>query len=138
MTRFSDRILLQGMQFFAYHGLLQSEQELGQPFAVDVEMTLDLERAGREDNLEQTVDYSQVFADVRDLVTTTRYGLIERLAHAVAEMLLTRYALAEVLVRVHKPHAPLPGRFQDVVVEIRRRPEDFRRGREMPQQGGQA
>jgi dihydroneopterin aldolase len=120
----ADRIILRGMQFFAYHGMNPEEKKQGQSFIVDVEMTLDVERAGREDAIAHTVDYAKVYADVRDLVTGARYGLIERLAYVVATQLLRRYPLDEVLVRVHKPEAPLPGAFADVVVEMRRRAVD--------------
>ncbi|HZK19007.1 MAG TPA: dihydroneopterin aldolase, partial [Clostridia bacterium] len=52
-----DRIFLQGLQFFGYHGVLPEERELGQRFTVDLEMAMDLAEAGRTDNLDDTVNY---------------------------------------------------------------------------------
>jgi dihydroneopterin aldolase len=118
--RMSDRIVLNGMQFYGYHGVMPEEQELGQPFIVDVEMYCDLREAGEKDDLTKTVDYSQVFELVKGIVTGEPYLLIEALAERIAGSVLAEFPVPEVLVRVKKPHAPLKGIFSDVSVEIRR------------------
>jgi dihydroneopterin aldolase len=117
----SDRIVLKGMQFHGYHGVMPEERELGQLFIVDVEMCCDLREAGETDDLTKTVDYSQVFELVKGIVTTGEpYLLIEALAERIAGSVLAEFPVPEVLVRVKKPHAPLKGIFSDVTVEIRR------------------
>ena len=115
-----DRIILNGMQFYGYHGVMPEEQELGQPFIVDLEMFCDLQEAGERDDLSRTVDYSRVFALVERIVTAERFQLIEALAERIAAKVLSGFPLNEVVVRVKKPHAPLKGIFTDVVVEIMR------------------
>ncbi len=42
----SDKIILEGMVFFGYHGTLPEENTLGQRFVVDVTLHLDLRPAG--------------------------------------------------------------------------------------------
>ena len=114
----ADRIVLQGLEFHGYHGVFEEEAKMGARFVVDVELSVDLPQA---DDLRQTVDYSQVYALVREEVTEKRYKLIEVLAARLARVLLEREPLvSSVLVRVHKPHAPLPGVIRDVFVEVRR------------------
>jgi dihydroneopterin aldolase len=120
MNKNSDRIILNGMQFYGYHGVMAEEQELGQPFIVDLEMYCDLKDAGEKDDLTRTVDYSRVFEQVQRIVTGERFQLIEALAERIAAEVLAEYPLDELVVRVKKPHAPLRGIFTDVVVEIRR------------------
>ena len=44
----SDRIIVEGMQFYGYHGSSPEERSLGQPFQVDLEAELDLLDAGSE------------------------------------------------------------------------------------------
>jgi len=75
-----------------------------------------------QDSLKATVDYGRVYDVVRRAVTTERrYRLIEALASRIAEALLAaEERVAQVTVRVHKPHAPLPGVVRDVAVEVRR------------------
>jgi len=126
--RGDDRIVLSGMEFFGYHGVHEEEGKLGARFLVDVELTLALSGT---DSIKHTVDYGRVYALVGSAVTGPRYRLIEALAHHIATLLLTEEALVDaVRVRVHKPHAPLPGVFRDVYVEV------FRSRREPRGAGG--
>ncbi len=115
-----DRISLLGLEFFGRHGVLDEEHALGARFIVDIEMWLDLQET--PDSLEATVDYSRIYTAVADEVTNSRCRLIEVLARRIADRVLSMYAsLERVCVRVHKPHAPIPGVFRDVFAEIWRR-----------------
>lgn len=105
-----DRICLNEMVFYGYHGVLPEEQALGQRFVVDVEMRLDLRPAGEIDDLSFTVNYSDVYADVRDVVTGPSFELIEAVAERIAKVILADHpSVVSVLVRVRKPHVPLAG-----------------------------
>ncbi len=113
-----DRIVLEGLEFHGYHGVFEEEAKMGARFVVDVELGLTLPES---DSLRQTVDYSQMYALVRREVTEKRYQLIEALASRIAAAVLeAEERVRTVLVRVHKPHAPLPGVVRDVFVEVRR------------------
>ena len=114
-----DRIVLSGMEFHGYHGVFEEEARFGARFRVDVEMRVPLPA---EDDLARTVDYARVYARVSEEVTGRRYRVIEALASAIAEGVLRCDARIETAtVRVHKPHAPLPGVVRDVTVEVVRR-----------------
>lgn len=118
----ADRILLEGLSFYGYHGALPAEQTLGQPFIVDCALTLDLAPAGAADDLKLTVDYGAVFRDIRAFVEGPPVQLLETLATLIAGNLLARYPIREVWVRVSKPRAPLSGAvFSRVAVEVTRR-----------------
>lgn len=115
-----DRIELSGMEFFGRHGCFAEERQSGQTFLVDVVLHLDLQEAGRTDDLEKSVDYAAVFADVREVVEGAAKNLIEAVAEEVAARLLERYAISRVEVAVHKPAAPIKGAFRDVCVRMER------------------
>ena len=91
MNKNSDRIILNGMQFYGYHGVMAEEQELGQPFIVDLEMYCDLKDAGERMTSPGTVDYSRVFEQVQRIVTGERFQLIEALAERIAAEVLAEY-----------------------------------------------
>ena len=113
-----DKIVLSGLEFHARHGVFESETHLGARFVVDVELFLPLTG---DDDLAATVDYSAVYDLVQAHVTGTRYYLIEALAHRLVTVLLDAQPLVQmVLVRVHKPHAPLPGIVRDIYAEVQR------------------
>ncbi len=115
-----DKIALEGMEVYGYHGVLPEEQTLGQRFIVDVELYLDLRPAGESDDPERTVNYAHVFELVDSIVGGRPYRLIESVAETIATTILGRFPVKEALVRVKKPQAPVPGRFTWMAVEIRR------------------
>jgi dihydroneopterin aldolase len=117
----TDRIILDSMAFRGTHGVYEEEQLTPQPFEVDVELMLNLEPAGLSDDLTQTIDYSGVFDTCRQIVESTRFDLIEALAEAIAQELLTGFPVDEVTVRVRKPKVKLGGTLRSAGVEIRRR-----------------
>ena len=117
----SDRIVLHDMVFQGRHGVLEHEQLEPQPFHVDVELFLDLQPAGLEDELARTVDYGVVFETCRSIVESTSFRLIEAIAEAIAHELLADFPVAEVTVRVRKPKLPIEGTLAWAGVEIRRR-----------------
>ena len=121
-----DRIFLRGMRFMACHGVLPHEREVPQPFEVDVELGLDLRSAGESDDLDDTVNYAEVYDVVSTVLTVTRKYLIEALAEEIADDLLRDFdSLRWVRVTVHKPAAPIDGIFSDVGVTILRRRKDL-------------
>jgi dihydroneopterin aldolase len=121
-----DRILLQDLAFYGYHGVRSEEKSLGQRFLVDLELTLDLAPAGRSDDLGLTLDYGEAYRVVRELVEGPSRDTLEAVAEETAAALLDRFQrLQAVLVRVKKPGAPIAGaHFGTVAVEISRRRSD--------------
>ena len=114
-----DKILLEGMEFYAYHGVNESEKSQGQRFIVDVEMTADLGRASETDDLEDTVNYSRVFRVIKEIVEGPPRDLIEKVAGEVASRVLENFAVEQIRVRVSKPDVPLKGaRLKGAAVEI--------------------
>ena len=116
----ADRLLLQGMEFYGYHGDIEAERALGGRYSVDVELTADLRPAGRSDDLADTIDYVRCFQVVRDLVENRQYRLLEAMAEAIAQALLGEHDRARaVRVRVAK-QPPVRGTFERFAVEVER------------------
>jgi dihydroneopterin aldolase len=118
-----DKIYLERMSFYGYHGVLPAEAELGQRFFVDLELSLDLSKAAASDDLADTVNYAEVFALVREIVEGERYRLVEALAGRIAGQLLARFPFQEVKVKVTKPNPPINGHYDAVAIELVRRRE---------------
>lgn len=117
----TDWIHLTGMRFHARHGVHPDERSLGQTYVVDVSLAHDLSRAGRSDDLADTIDYGLVFRVVREVVQGEPRNLVERVAEDVASQLLRRTAARSVRVRLHKPNPPIEGAdLDEESVEIER------------------
>jgi dihydroneopterin aldolase len=110
----TDEILLEGMRFYAYHGVNAEERALGQRFLVDVVMAVDLRRPGQSDDLADTVSYSAVYKVVRGIVEGEPRDLIEAVAEEIAAAILTGFpSVARVTVTVRKPEVPMKGSLLD-------------------------
>jgi dihydroneopterin aldolase len=117
----ADKITLSGLRVRGFHGVLPAERALGQEFVVDVTLFLDTAPAAAGDDLAKTVDYGDLAVRLAAVVEGEPVALIETLAQRLADACLTSEAVDAVEVSVHKPSAPIPLPFDDVIVTITRR-----------------
>lgn len=117
-----DKIHIEGVRGYAYHGALPAEHELGQQFIADVTMSVDLHEAGMKDDLSSTVHYGEAYEVIYETLTKTRKDLIEAVAEQIASELFKQFERVDgVLVTIKKPNAPISGVFDYVSVTIDRR-----------------
>jgi len=114
----TDRIVLRRMVFYGRHGYTDEERAEPQPFEVDVELMLNLQPAGLDDDIEKTADYARAFEIARELVEATNFHLIEAIAEGIAHELLRVLPVNEVGVRVRKLRVPVTGTLDHAEVEI--------------------
>ncbi len=109
------------MEFFGYHGVFPEENKLGQRFIVDLTVYTDLSKAGQTDNLEDSINYAELFFICQKVVEGSPFKLIEAIAEKIASNILNGYSsIKECIVKVIKPDPPIPGHYQHVAVEIKR------------------
>ena len=102
-----DRILLEGMQFYGYHGVNPEERVLGQRYVVDLTADLDLSLAGTTDRHEDTDSYSHIYRAVRSVMEGEPRNLLESAAQAIADIVLAQFPVDSVSVTVKKPNPPV-------------------------------
>ena len=100
----SDAIFVNGLVLHAYHGVMQHEAKVGQPFKLDLVLDIDLAEASRSDKLEDTVSYEHGGEDRERGVLRRRYRLVEAAAGAVADAVLDRYPQVRSIAR-HRAQA---------------------------------
>ncbi len=88
---------------------------------MDVEIDCDLESAGKSDDLNDTIDYSEIFRLVIETGTRRKFLLIESLAQNITDSILSRFPIESVLVRIKKLTPPIPGELEYAGVEITRK-----------------
>jgi 7,8-dihydroneopterin aldolase/epimerase/oxygenase len=116
-----DKIYVNRMEFYGYHGVFPEETRLGQRFAVDLTVEADLKKAGETDNLDNSINYGELYAVCKEVVEGKPYKLVEAVAEKLAAELLSRFPLiVQLTVKVIKPDPPIPGHYQSVAVEITR------------------
>ena len=117
-----DKIYINDLEFVGYHGVFPEEKKLGQKFLVSVEILADVREAGITGNLEKSIHYGHVAADIEKIFSKKSYNLIETCAEKIAMGILRKYELVqEIKVLVKKPWAPIQMHFKEVAVEIIRK-----------------
>jgi dihydroneopterin aldolase len=117
-----DKIFVNQMEFYGYHGVFPEETRLGQRFVVDLMVYVDLRKAGESDELEYSVNYGELYQVCKEVVEGKPYKLVEAVAEKIAESVLKQFTLvSEVTIKVIKPDPPIPGHYRSVAVEITRR-----------------
>ena len=115
-----DCIQVTGIRCYGYTGYLPEEQVLGQWFEVDLTLWLDLTPAGQSDDIADTLDYRQAIEIVKQLVKTSKFALVEKLASAIASVLLGLDRVQQVRVLLSKPAAPIPDFGGKITIDITR------------------
>ncbi|MFL2645575.1 MAG: dihydroneopterin aldolase [Dehalococcoidia bacterium] len=105
----TDKIILSEMEFYGYHGVNQEEKIQGQKFVVDLEINCSLLLPGQTDDLNDTVNYSQVYKLIKSIVEGPSQNLIESVAENIAYRILNETSADEVTVKVAKLQPPIKG-----------------------------
>jgi dihydroneopterin aldolase len=114
-------IRLHNMTFYGYHGISAAERQTGRRFEVDVELVVDMDKPAKTDRLKDTVNYTQVYRTVEELVEQNSFALLETIAVRLANQILTKFKTQEVTVRVRKKIPPVPGNLDHIEVEVKRK-----------------
>lgn len=115
-----DCIQLTGIRCYGYTGYLKEEQVLGQWFEVDLTLWLDLTMAGQSDDIADTLDYRHAIETVKQLVKTSKFALVEKLANAIVQAILKLERVQQVRVRLSKLAAPIPDFGGTITIELTR------------------
>jgi 7,8-dihydroneopterin aldolase/epimerase/oxygenase len=103
------KITLEGLDFFAYHGFLPAEQEIGNHYRVDISVETDISLACQTDALDDTIDYSLLYMLVAELMRTPT-KLLEHIAHKILTTTFATFPTVQTVeVCVAKQNPPLGG-----------------------------
>lgn len=112
------RIRLESMEFHAFHGCYELERQVGNRFAVDLEITAELGRVAEDDDVTQAVNYLTVYEIVREQMALTQHT-VERVAVNIIGAVRGRFPqVAAVKCTVAKLAPPLGGKIRRVSVTL--------------------
>lgn len=107
------------MEFYGYHGVFPEETKLGQRFKVDLTVEADLAKAGKSDELEDSINYGELYEVCKGVVEGKPFKLVEAVAEEIASELLNKFSSIEkCTVKVYKPDPPIAGHYESVAIEI--------------------
>ncbi len=111
-------ICLNNIEVYAYHGVFEVEQKVGQWYTVNLEIDVDFSEAALNDDLNGTVDYSHLNNIIRQEMAV-KSKLIEHVANRIANKILDTYSDIESgTLSVAKQNPPVKGEMESVEVVI--------------------
>lgn len=115
----TDHILITGLRVVSVIGVLEHERQSPQPLRVDIDIHVDLNDAGRSDDLSQTVHYGEVSMQIAEVAQYQR-PLLERLAQRMADVVLQFHGVLGVELTLTKLRPPIPEDVESSAVRILR------------------
>lgn len=113
----TQKVALEGVRFFAYHGYYPEEQKVGNEFLVDIETETVVEE-NLKDELSDTVNYERLF-EIASFEMKTPRKLLETVAHRILKTILAEFSqLAKVRVGIRKLNLPVKGEVKNSLVEL--------------------
>jgi dihydroneopterin aldolase/2-amino-4-hydroxy-6-hydroxymethyldihydropteridine diphosphokinase len=117
-----DQIKIEGLEIFANHGVFPEENVLGQKFVVSAILYTDTRKAGRTDEITDSIHYGEISQRIKTLMEENTWKLLERAAEVICERLLSEYdLLKEITLTIEKPWAPVRLPLKTVSVTITRK-----------------
>ncbi len=113
-----DKIFVEGIKIYAYHGCFKEETLIGTSFRVDVELDVDLSNASESDSLIDTVNYQTVFDVIKDEMAIPS-KLLEHVAGRCLKTLFSRFETVQTIkLKIAKINPPLGGHIDNVSVQF--------------------
>lgn len=109
------------MEFHAYHGCLEHEQELGNTYLVSVTLDVDTSFAELSDNLHDTLNYKLVYEVVKQQMAIPS-KLIEHAGNRIITAVFAKFdTVKKIKVRLSKLNPPLGGKAEKVTIVLSRK-----------------
>lgn len=118
----SDIVFLRGLALETVIGVYGWEREVRQTLRLDLEMARDIRPAAVSDRVEDALDYAAVAACLRDFAASSEFFLIEKLAQELAALVMTRFGVPWLRLRLCKPGAVPEADDVGVLIERGERP----------------
>ena len=109
-------VSLEGLEFFAYHGVYEKEQKNGNTFMCDVSAELKSFDSD-DDNIDDTVNYEDIYQIICEEMKIPR-KLMETVAYSIIKRIQVLDNVTAATVRMHKIRPPIEGKIQRAVVEM--------------------
>lgn len=111
-------IYMEGVKFFARHGVDPQETIVGANFMVDMKIKTDFSRAARTDELTGTISYADVYAVVKEEMQTPS-RLLEHVCERIGQRLFHDFpSIEEIVLQLSKENPPMGADCKRVGVEV--------------------
>ncbi|MDC3107295.1 dihydroneopterin aldolase [SAR86 cluster bacterium] len=100
-----DKVFIENLEIETIIGIFGWEREVKQIVRISLEMSFDISKAGKSDNIDDALDYKKIGKSIVNLVENSSFFLVEKMAEEIASLVLTNEQIEEIKLRVEKPGA---------------------------------
>lgn len=112
------KIILEGLEFHAYHGVYPHERDSGNWFEVDIAVETDFSAGARHDELSGTVNYETLFRLVKEEMEKPS-KLLETVAENIVNSVLKDLPkVVNVDLKISKLNPPIGGKCRKAAIHI--------------------
>ena len=116
-----DKIILNDIKIYGHHGCSEEERKIGQHLNIDVELEINTPKAFQSDNLEDAVDYVQIYEEIESIVKGESKNLLESLTEDIAQRILQKFSKVESIeITLGKNPPPFEGNIGKAAIKIKR------------------
>ena len=112
-----DKVLIEGLTVLTTIGVYEWEKTIKQKLILDLEMSWDNQPAGESDDVTLCLDYFLVSQSITNFIQSTQFELIECVAERVAQLVIQKFSVQWLKVKVSKPGAIANASNVAVVIE---------------------
>ncbi|AME09847.1 MULTISPECIES: dihydroneopterin aldolase [Gemella] len=103
-----SKLFIKNLEVFAYHGLFNEENKLGQKFIFDVECDVNYTKALFSDDMNDSISYASIADIVIKTATENTFNLLERLTGEIVKNIFNKFSeVTAIKLEINKPNAPL-------------------------------
>jgi len=114
-------LFVKGLEFYAYHGVPESERQVGHRYEIDLELTVRTDTT-ETDDVSDSVDYGDVATTAARFGQETQFRTVERLAQGIIDVLFSKYKRVDgIRIRLAKRLPPAPIMAASAGIEMFRR-----------------
>ena len=115
------KIIIEEMEFYAFHGHYKEEQIVGNRFLVDLELESDLTVPSESDQLTDAVNYQQAYQIIKNEMRRKKSNLLENIGKRMLDALYDEMkGVEKITLRIRKMHPPMGGPINSVGVTMSR------------------
>ncbi|MHB1483613.1 MAG: dihydroneopterin aldolase [Saccharofermentanales bacterium] len=121
-----DKVIVKDLEVYAFHGVHAEEKKMGQMFIISAEITTSFAKAVRTDDVNDTISYSAVCKEIKNIMNDAKHNLVETVAYNIIKNLMSIYpTIISVKILIKKPWAPIGKHLEYAAVEMERTREEM-------------
>lgn len=115
----SMNIILNGMKFYSFHGVLPQENAVGAEYKVNLDIETDFSEAAATDNLDGTINYAEIHEAIKEEMNIPA-KLLEHLAYRISKRMFADFpTIKSIEITIFKENPPMGADCKNVGVKVK-------------------